>query len=138
MRNYLWCPNDPRGYGIDDDEMRDFCVFFSLLRERTKAVRFVEVVTADLSTAVTTTELLFQSVKNRVNKMHPSLAFSSWFLRMTVGAFYLWITPLFLFCAFAGVQFSENAPRWRTVDTDIKVPSAENSELLNTFCLVSL
>ena len=114
-----------------------FVCFFSLLRERTKAVCFVEVVTADLSTAVTT-ELLFQSVKNRVNKMHPSLAFSFWFFRMTVGAFYLWITPLFLFCAFAGVQFSENAPRWRTVDTDIKVPSAENSELLNTFCLVSL
>ena len=20
LQNYLWCPNDPRGYGIDDDD----------------------------------------------------------------------------------------------------------------------
>ena len=23
MQNYLWCPNDPRGYGIDDDNDDD-------------------------------------------------------------------------------------------------------------------
>ena len=31
MQNHLWCPNDPRGYGIDDDDDDDLVVVVEVI-----------------------------------------------------------------------------------------------------------